>query len=868
MEHKEILPVLYDLSVTIGGEIRLRSLLTRTLQRLLYHTSFSAGFVCLDLPPCEEPAVPKQLRIEAAVGDFDLIAKVDKQVALPCDLVYGCAKCEINQADLLRQLKTTHTQYRSFLRLPLENNGVIVLLAMNTPETELNLALILQPVLVQLARAIVLCRTHDEREALARTTQQQLRQSLEQVESQYRSLIELSPIGVGISSDGIVLEGNAAFLKLFGYEDISELRGRALTEIIAPHRHAEMIERIKLRAQGRPTPDTYETEGLRKDGTQFPFMVSVKRIETEQGGRTFTFFIDLTDQKRTEQQLRSVNDMMRLVIETAPLRIFWKDKESRYLGCNQIFANDAGLNSPDELVGKDDSQMGWKDKAELYRADDHQVMAGKMVKLNFEEHQTTPEGRQIWLRTSKVPMRSSTGEVIGILGIYDDVTEQKNAEAQIHQLAYFDALTNLPNRRLLQDRLQLAMAVSARNRHYGAVIFLDLDDFKTLNDTQGHSLGDKLLVEVGRRLNGCVRDGDTVARLGGDEFVVILENLGEVASEAATQVELVAEKIRMALCERYVFDTLEIKTSPSIGIVLFQGHHDTLDSLLKHADTAMYQAKQAGRNTIHFYDPEMQAELEERLRLADDLSKALDNEQLQLYYQKQVDSKGRVIGAEVLLRWNHPSRGMVSPARFIPLAEETGIIIPVGLWVFHAACTQLKHWQGASLTRDLALAVNVSAKQLRNKDFVDQVRRVLVETGARPSHLKLELTESTVLENVEDTIAKMRELKLLGISFSMDDFGTGYSSLQYLKRLPLDQIKIDQSFVRDITTDPNDAAIVQAIIAMTESLGLNVIAEGVETKEQHEFLDLRGCHAFQGYYFGRPVPLDEFHKQLNERRSL
>jgi EAL domain-containing protein (putative c-di-GMP-specific phosphodiesterase class I) len=302
----------------------------------------------------------------------------------------------------------------------------------------------------------------------------------------------------------------------------------------------------------------------------------------------------------------------------------------------------------------------------------------------------------------------------------------------------------------------------------------------------------------------------------------------------------------------------------SIGIVMFQEPGETVDSLLKHADTAMYQAKSAGRNTIRFYDPKIQSDLEKRLGLVADLGQALAREQLQLYFQKQVNTQGHTTGAEVLLRWAHPERGLVSPAQFIPLAEETGSIVPIGLWVILTACKQLKAWQAHPHLRDLTLAVNVSAKQFHQADFIDHVRRILVQTAAKPSHLKLELTESVVLEQVEDTIAKMRELKLLGISFSMDDFGTGYSSLQYLKRLPLDQLKIDQSFVRDIATDPNDAAIVQTIIAMTEALGLNVIAEGVETSTQQEFLEQRGCHAFQGYFFGKPMPLAQFEADVSK----
>jgi diguanylate cyclase (GGDEF)-like protein/PAS domain S-box-containing protein len=461
-----------------------------------------------------------------------------------------------------------------------------------------------------------------------------------------------------------------------------------------------------------------------------------------------------------------------------------------------------------------------------------------------------------WLSIN--PVADKSGVLTNYVAIFSDISERKEAEAQIHQLAFFDPLTNLPNRRLLMDRLQKAFADSARSKEHGAVLFLDLDNFKTLNDTKGHDIGDLLLAEVAKRLNLCVRDGDTVARLGGDEFVVVLESLSASADEAATQAELVAEKIRSALNQACQLKDQQYHTTPSIGIVLFLGHRDSLDDLLKYADIAMYQAKTAGRNTIRFYDPAMQAALEARIKLEIELRQALKEQQLRLYYQVQVDHMYRPMGAEALLRWNHPGQGLVPPMQFIPLAEETGLIVPIGLWVLQTACEQLRAWQYHELTRDLTLSVNVSAKQFRQADFILQVQRVLQESGAKPAMLKLELTESTVLENVEDTINKMRELKMLGVGFSMDDFGTGYSSLQYLKRLPLDQIKIDQSFVRDISTDPNDAVIVQTIIAMTEALGLDVMAEGVETEVQQEFLHMRGCRAFQGYLFGMPEQIEQF----------
>ncbi len=439
-----------------------------------------------------------------------------------------------------------------------------------------------------------------------------------------------------------------------------------------------------------------------------------------------------------------------------------------------------------------------------------------------------------------------------------DITQRKQNEQKIHQLAFYDVLTNLPNRRLLTDRLQQALSVSARNHHHGALLFLDLDHFKTLNDTKGHEIGDLLLVEVARRLSSCLRDGDTVARLGGDEFVLVLETLDLKADIAANQAEAVAEKIQAALNEPYQLKGRNHRTTPSIGIAMFKGHRDSLDELLKYADIAMYQAKTAGRNAIRFYDPKTQSEIEARADMETELRLALEESQFQLHYQIQVDSRRRALGAEVLLRWVHPVRGLVSPMDFIPLAEETGLIVPIGLWVLETACQQLRAWQDEPLMCDLTLAVNVSVKQFRQRDFVARVRQVLQDSGAKPGQLKLELTESMVQENVEATIAKMGELKQLGVNFSMDDFGTGYSSLQYLKQLPLDQIKIDQSFVRDLATDTNDAAIVKTIIAMGAALGLDVIAEGVETEAQCEFLVANGCHAFQGYLFGKPVPLEQF----------
>ena len=439
-----------------------------------------------------------------------------------------------------------------------------------------------------------------------------------------------------------------------------------------------------------------------------------------------------------------------------------------------------------------------------------------------------------------------------------DVTQRKKAEERVQELAFFDQLTGLPNRRLMLDRLRQAMAASSRNGAHGALLFIDLDNFKTINDTLGHDAGDLLLQQVGQRLVSSMRQGDTVARLGGDEFVVLLEDLSANSPEAVTQAKAVGEKILVTLNQTYEFGAHRYHGTPSIGVTLFTTHLESTDELLKRADLAMYQAKAAGRNTLRFFDPEMQAAVTARVALELDLRKAITDKQFLLYYQPQVDSSGRVIGAEALVRWQHPQRGLVSPAEFIPLAEESGLILPLGQWVLETACARLLAWATRPETAGLTLAVNVSACQFNLQDFVGQVLDVIERSGIRPQMLKLELTESLLLENVEDIITKMSALKARGVGFSMDDFGTGFSSLSYLKRLPLDQLKIDQAFVRDVHSNPSDAAIARTVVALGQNLGLTVIAEGVETGVQRDYLASMGCHAYQGYFFSRPLPLEDF----------
>lgn len=444
------------------------------------------------------------------------------------------------------------------------------------------------------------------------------------------------------------------------------------------------------------------------------------------------------------------------------------------------------------------------------------------------------------------------------VGAFVDITQRKKAEDQIKSLAFYDPLTGLPNRRLLRDRLEIAVAGSLRGQHKGALLFVDLDDFKTINDTLGHDKGDDILVQVGSRLSACVRAGDTVARLGGDEFVVMLEDLSENIAEAAMQAEIVGEKILNVLNQIYKLNGHEYYSSCSIGVTLFGEQHENIDEPLKRADLAMHQAKAGGRNTVRFFDPHMQAEVIDRVALAAGLRGALAQNQFVLYYQAQVTEEGKITGAEALIRWQHPQRGLVSPAEFIPLAEETGIIFSLGQWVLETACVQLANWATRIEMKDLTIAVNVSARQFQHIYFVEQVLAVIAHTGANPQRLKLELTESLLVNNIDDVIEKMNRLKATGVSLSLDDFGTGYSSLSYLKRLPLDQLKIDKGFVKDILIDSNDAAIAKMVIVLADSMGLSVIAEGVETEKQRAFLVAQGCKFYQGYLFSRPLALEKF----------
>jgi diguanylate cyclase (GGDEF)-like protein/PAS domain S-box-containing protein len=568
-------------------------------------------------------------------------------------------------------------------------------------------------------------------------------------------------------------------------------------------------------------------------------------------GGFVSVYMDITQRRHAEEQLRIAAAAFESLEGTVVT-----DASSVILRVNRAFCQITGY-TPDELVGQ---------KPNILKSDRHPP---EFFRDMWETiHRTGGWQGEIWDRRksgevyptwhSISAVRDEDGVVTHFVGSQVDITERKKAEEKINELAFFDPLTGLPNRTLLLDRLKQAMTTTARNDRYSALLFIDLDNFKNLNDTQGHDVGDLLLKQVAQRLTQCVREGDTVSRVGGDEFVVVLAGLSASEVEAASDTEAVASKIIATLNQVYRFGGAAHHSTASLGATLFKGNQTSIDDLVKQTDLTMYKAKSSGRNTFRFFDPAMETALKERADLEADLRRALDASQFVLHYQAQVNGNGRVTGAEVLVRWQHPQRGMVSPADFIPLAEDTGLILPLGHWVLETACTQLALWASLPEMAHLTVAVNVSAHQFTQKDFVAQVQAVLRSTGANPQRLKLELTESLLVDNIGQIIDTMTALKASGVGFALDDFGTGYSSLSYLKRLPLDQLKIDQSFVRDVLIDPNDAAIARTIVALAQSLGLGVIAEGVETAEQRDFLAGSGCHAYQGYLFSRPLALTGF----------
>ena len=684
--------------------------------------------------------------------------------------------------------------------------------------------------------------------------------------SEQNLAITLQSIGeavIATDAQGRITRMNTAAEQLTGWR-LTEAGGRPLPEVfhvVNAQTRAPAVNPVQsVMAGGHPVHLDNPTVLLSRDGQEYQIADSAAPMRDPDGQvvGVVLVFSDVTQRRHAEADLR----IAAIAFESQE-GMYVADAAWRILRVNRAFSDITGYSSA-EALGQVPRQLlgsGQHDDR-FYALMTHTIAQHGTWQGEVWDRRKNGEVFPVWLIITEV--RAQDGTVTHYVASMSDITQRKAAEDQIKNLAFYDPLTQLPNRRLLMNRLDMALSNGLRHHRKGALLFVDLDNFKTLNDTLGHDQGDLLLQQVAARLRTCIREGDTVARLGGDEFVVMLEDLSEVALEAATQAEAAGEKILAALAQAYQLGQYEHHSTPSIGITLFAEQHESIDEPLKRADLAMYQAKAAGRNTLRFFDPKMQAVVTARVALESGLREALAHGQFVLHYQGQVATPAAHMaaapftGAEALVRWQHPQRGIVSPAEFIALAEETGLILPLGNWVLETACHQLAAWAEQPTLAHLTVAVNVSALQFSQRDFVESVLAVLTRTGANPHRLKLELTEGLLVANVEDVIAKMVALRNCGVRFSLDDFGTGYSSLSYLKRLPLSQLKIDQGFVRDILVDPNDAAIAQMVIVLAQSLGLSVMAEGVETEAQRDFLARHGCHAYQGYLFSRPVPVAEF----------
>ncbi|MGA8668560.1 MAG: EAL domain-containing protein [Terracidiphilus sp.] len=693
-----------------------------------------------------------------------------------------------------------------------------------------------------------------------------------QNDQQFRSVVEavLDYAIYILDSEGHVKTWNAGAARIKGYTH-DEVRdqhfSRFFTQEDIDHgKHTRLLHQAAV--HGRVEDEGWQ---VRKDGSRFWAHSTITAIRG-QGGETTSFVKvtrDITDRKlaqdalvsqysnelhATSEALKASDARYRTVFHTSPEAVaISRVNDGIILDANQAFFDITGYERH-EVIGKTTTQLRlWAIPRDRFRL--VEVLRHDSFCRDMEFRFRRKNNEIFWARLSVSFMEVDGARCI--LSFARDISEAKMAEEKIKDLAFYDPLTGLANRRLLLERLMSTLVARTRNDRKRALLFIDLDDFKTLNDTLGHHIGDLLLQEVARRITSCIRKNDTVGRLGGDEFVVMLEDLSESSENAAAQAREVADKIRTAIALPYVLENHECSSASSIGITVFGDDAKTMNEVLQQADIAMYQAKAAGRNTIHFFAPALQAAVNARAAAEDDIRRAIRTKQFLLYFQPQMDS-GRLTGAEALLRWNHPRRGIVFPGEFIPLAEETGLILSLGNWALESACRQVATWAHNEKTAHLTVSVNISVRQMRHPSFVEQVLATLEQTGANPRKLRLELTESMFVDSFEEIIAKMAVLKALGLKFSVDDFGTGFSCLSYLKRLPIDELKIDRTFVHDIVSDANSGAIAESIILLGRALGLSVIAEGVETEEQRDSLLRLGCSSFQGWLFSQPLPVTEF----------
>jgi diguanylate cyclase (GGDEF)-like protein/PAS domain S-box-containing protein len=708
-------------------------------------------------------------------------------------------------------------------------------------------------------RPLLFCVVHDVTDRIRAESQ------LHASEERYRATFEQAGVGiVHTSLDGHMLRCNRHFAEMIGYTQ-EEVRQMTFEQVTWPTEVAENKAMLGRFLASDEESAHWEKRYLRKDGSPTWAALTVS-IQHDAEGRALHLIVlaeDINSRKEAEAKLAAAQTA--LLTSEERYRVAFKTSldavninrlsDGVYLDVNDGFLDIVGY-TRDEVIGRSALELEiWVDVEDRRRM--VESVRRNRVCRNLEAQFRKRSGEVLWglMSASLIEL----GGVACVLSVTRDITEAKLAEEEIRNLAFYDPLTGLPNRRLLLERLSQAQASGNRSGRNRALLFIDLDNFKTLNDTLGHHTGDMLLQEVAKRILRCVRESDTVARLGGDEFVVMLEDLSTSPEDSANQAQKFGDKILDAIAQPYLLDDHECVSTSSIGITVFRDHKEATNKVLQQADIAMYQAKGAGKNTLRFFAPALQAAVNARATLEGDLRRALQMGQFVLWYQPQVDGE-RVVGAEALVRWNHPERGILFPGEFIPLAEETGMILALGEWVLETACRQNALWSESASMAHLKVAINISPRQFRQPNFVEHVLAVVRRTGANPENLKLELTEGMLVENVEDVASKMTQLKAHGLLFSLDDFGTGYSSLSYLNRLPLEQLKIDRSFVRDILGNASCGAIAQAIISLSKAMGLSVIAEGVESEEQRLFLVRLGCNAFQGFLISRPLPLLDFER--------
>jgi diguanylate cyclase (GGDEF)-like protein/PAS domain S-box-containing protein len=668
--------------------------------------------------------------------------------------------------------------------------------------------------------------------------------------------VEQSPSLVIIAdSDGNIQYVNPKFTQVTGYtaeEAIGKTPRILKSGETSPEEYKRLWETITSGGEWRG-----ELHNKKKNGELYWASVTIVPVKDAEGTITHLLGVqeDITERKRAEEALRESEEKYRDLVENMSEVLYALDKDGRITYVSPVVEQLGGY-TPSELIGRSFTEFIHPDDLLALVESFQRTVSGNLEPSEFRIF--TKSGEIRWVRTSSRPVFEGD-RIIGLRAVMMDITERKQAEETIKHLAYHDALTNLANRTLFQDRLTVALAQARRKRRMAAVMFLDLDRFKVVNDTVGHALGDRLLQGVAERLTGLVREGDTVARVGGDEFTLLLAEV-----ERAEDMVEVAERVLDTLRQPWVLNGHEFRITASIGIAMFPSDGEDADSLLRNADTAMYRAKDQGRDNYKLYTPKMNARIAERLALENSLRHGLERGEFLVYYQPQVDiASGNIVGMEALVRWQHPERGLVFPAEFIPVAEETGLIVPLGEWVLRSACAQNKAWQAAGFP-PMRVAVNLSARQFQQRDLIEVVDEVLKETGLEARWLQLEITEGVAMQDVESNIAVLRELRQMGVQIAIDDFGTGHSSLSYLSRLPIDVVKIDQSFIQDLTTDPNDAAIARSIIVMAHNLKLRVIAEGVETEEQLAFLKKRRCDEMQGYLFSKPAPAEAFEEMLRQ----